>query len=285
MANFDTQSFKKTTRDQWDNVAEHWHAWGPLLDRWLGPATETLLDMCEVGQGSHVLHVAGGSGQDAMQSAKRTGPGGIVVSSDFSTKLTALAAASFNKAGFAHASAAVMDGEELDTGGQLFDAVISRVGLIFFPDQARSMAQQIAALKPGGTVGALVYATPDKCRFFSDPVGIIRRHADLPPPVPGQPGPFSLGAPGVIENLFENAGLSAVEVVEIDAPVILPSAQDCLRFEQESFGALHQMLGKLDDQAKQAAWDEVETALQAFENTKGFSGPCTMIAAVGRKGN
>lgn len=284
MANFDAQSFKKTTQDQWNSVAKRWNEWGPLLDQWLGAPTETLLDMCNVNQGTHVLHVAGGSGQDAMQSARRTGPDGVVVSSDFSKELTNLAAASFDAAGYNHATATVMDGEELDTDGQLFDAVISRVGLIFFPDQARSMAKQIAALKPGGMVGALVYATPDKCRFFSDPVGVIRRHANLPPPTPGQPGPFSLGAPGVIENLFENAGLTDVEAVAIDAPVILPSAKECLRFEQESFGALHQMLGKLDDQAKQAAWDEVETSLEAFENADGFSGPCTMIAAVGRKG-
>lgn len=283
MTEFDAQVFKKTTQDQWDNVAERWNAWGPLLDRWLGPSTETMLDMCGVGLGSHVLHVAGGSGQDAMQSAKRTGPNGVVVSTDFSRELTALATTTFEQAGFSHARAAVMDGEELDTNGQLFDAVVSRVGLIFFPDQAQSMKLQIAALKPRGAVGALVYATPDKCKFFSDPVGIIRRHAELPPPVPGQPGPFSLGAPGVIENLFENAGLEDIEAVEIDAPVILPQAKDCLRFEQESFGALHQMLGKLDAQAKQAAWGDVERALEAFESADGFSGPCTMIAAVGRK--
>lgn len=283
MTEFDAAAFKKTTQQQWDNVAAPWNAWGPLLDRWLGPATETLLDMCRVGKGSHVLHVAGGSGQDAMQSAKRTGPDGRVLSTDFSEALTALANDGFRAAGFAHAEAAAMDGEAIDVGGDLFDAVISRVGLIFFPDQDRSMATQVAALKPGGWVGALVYATPEENRFFSDPVAIIRRHAALPPPVPGQPGPFSLGAPGAIEALFERAGLTEIESRKIDAPVVLGSAAECLRFEKESFGALHQMLAKLDDRSKEAAWDEVETALQAFETDRGFSGPCIMIAAAGRK--
>jgi hypothetical protein len=35
------------------------------------------------------------------------------------------------------------------------------------------------------------------------------------------------------------------------------TAAECLRFEQEAFGALHQMLGDLDAAAKAAAWAEV----------------------------
>lgn len=283
MTKLDANGFKKTTQTQWDNVAERWNAWGPLLDRWLGPATEQLLDMAHVKEGSHVLHVAGGSGQDALQSARRVGAGGQVLSTDFSAELTRLANLQFTTAGLHHARAEVMDGEELAIGLRRFDAVISRVGLIFFPDQAKSMRTQVAALRSGGSVGALVYATPQECRFFSDPVSVIRKHANLPAPAPGWPGPFSLGAPGVIEALFESAGLVDIQIRKIDAPVRLASAKECLRFEQESFGALHQMLGKVDETTRQAAWEEVERALEAFETEAGFVGPCKMIAASGVK--
>lgn len=281
MTDFDADKFKQSTQAQWDNVAAHWNAWGPLLDRWLGPATEIMLDMCNVKRGSHVLHVAGGSGQDALQSAMRVGPEGRVLSTDFSAQLTQLANAQFENAGLEHAQALQMDGEELNLKGQSFDAVVSRVGLIFFPDQLGSMKRQISALKSGGSVGALVYATPQECRFFSDPVGVIRKHAGLPPPAAGLPGPFSLGGLGVIASLFEDAGLSDVRTQKIESPVLLESAKECLRFEQESFGALHQMLSTLDAPAKQAAWDDVEKALMAFETSEGFVGPCKMIAASG----
>ena len=176
-----------------------------------------------------------------------------------------------------------MDGENIAVTDAPFDSVLSRVGLIFFPDQEGSLRSQARTLRPGGYVGAIVYATAPECRFFSDPVGIIRRHAELPPPAPGQPGPFSLGAPGVIETLFERAGLVEVEARKIEAPVNLESAAECLRFEQESFGALHQMLGKLSVADQAAAWIEVGEALSAFESNGRFEGPCVMIAAVGRK--
>jgi len=280
---FDPNAFKASTKTQWDAVAANWNAWGGLLDRWLGPSTETLMDMCKIGSGSRVLHVAGGSGQEALQSARRVGPNGYVVTTDFSEELTKLAAANFEAENISWALSRVMDGETIDINDYPFDSVLSRVGLIFFPDQLGSVRSQIAALKPGGHVGALVYATPQECRFFSDPVAVIRKHAGLPPPAPGLPGPFSLGQPGVIEALFETAGLTNIKAEKIKAPVILDTAKECLRFEQESFGALHQMLSTLSNEAKYLAWREVETALEAFEHDEGFVGPCTMIAASGQK--
>ncbi|MGF1562256.1 MAG: class I SAM-dependent methyltransferase [Geminicoccaceae bacterium] len=283
MPQFDPVAFKAGTHDQWNNVAEKWDAWGPLIETWLGPATERMLDMAEIGEGARVLHVAGGSGHEAMHTARRVGPSGYVLVTDFSERLIELAEANIKAAGHANIEARVMDGEDLHLPGESFDAVVSRVGLIFFPDQIGSVRQQIAATRHGGHVGAVVYATAEECRFFSDPVGIIRRHAELGPPLPGQPGPFSLGAPGKIEALFEEAGLVDVKAEKIVSPLKMASAAECLRFEQESFGALHQMLSKLDDAGKQAAWDEVAAALRAFETADGFEGPCTMIAAIGRK--
>ncbi|MFZ7094249.1 class I SAM-dependent methyltransferase [Primorskyibacter sp. 2E233] len=281
---FDANTFKVSTKAQWNAVADRWNAWGALLDTWLGPATERLLDMCEVKSGSAVLHVAGGFGQDAMQSARRVGPTGRVLSTDFSDEVTRIVARNFEASGLSHVSATVMDGEAIEVNGDPFDVVLSRVGLIFFPDQLGSVRSQMAALKPGGRVGALVYATPEECRFFSDPVGLIRRHAGLPAPAPGMPGPFSLSQPGAIASLFEKAGLQDIQSRKIDAPVVLERARECLRFEQESFGALHQMLSNLDEDARTAAWKDVEAALEHFETEKGFVGPCVMIAAVGRKG-
>ena len=106
------------------------------------------------------------------------------------------------RAGHRNIETKVLDGENLDVPAGSFDAVISRVGLIYFPDQQKALAGMKRALKPGGRVAAIVYSTADNNKFFSIPVSIIRRRAKLPPPLPGQPGPFSLGGPGVLEETF-----------------------------------------------------------------------------------
>jgi len=178
----------------------------------------------------------------------------------------------------------VLDGEALDTLEEgSFDAVVSRVGMIYFPDQQKALAGMKHALRDGGKVAAMVYSTAENNGFFSLPVSIIRRRAKLGPPLPGQPGPFSLGGEGVLAAAIELAGFKDVQSVTIDAPVRVPSAAECLAFEKESFGALHQMLGDLSDFEKNEAWAEIEETLRQFEGATGFEGPCEMVVAVGTK--
>ena len=120
-----------------------------------------------------------------------------------------------------------------------------------------------------------MYATAERNEFFSIPVSIIRRRANLPPPLPGQPGPFSLGRPGVIEQALTAAGFDDISVEAVNAPLRLPSAAECVRFERESFGALQQMLAGVP------AAERERDALTPFESGSGFVGPCELLVASG----
>ena len=106
---------------------------------------------------------------------------------------------------------------------------------------------------------------------------IIRRRAKLPPPLPGQPGPFSLGADGILAAALERAGFSGAEVKAVDSPVRMASAAECVRFEKESFGALHQMMSGMSETEKSETWLEIESELRKFEGPAGFVGPCEML--------
>ena len=136
-------------------------------------------------------------------------------------------------------------------------------------------------LKPSGKQAAIVYSTAESNAFFSIPVQIIRRRAQLPAPQPGRPGPFSLGQPGVLSQLLTDAGYTNVEVETVSAPVQLPNAAECVRFEKESFGALHQMMGGLDANEQEETWTEIEEALRQFETADGFVGPCELLIGAG----
>jgi ubiquinone/menaquinone biosynthesis C-methylase UbiE len=280
---FDPQKYKATTREQWQSAAEAWHRWGPTLNRWLGPATEIMLDMARIGPGARVLDIAAGAGEQTLAAATRVGSKGHVLATDISPRILEFAAEEARKAGLVNVQTRAMDGEQLEIPDESFDAVISRVGLIYFPDQQRALGEMKRVLKSGGRVAAIVYSTAENNKFFSMPVSIIRRRAALGPPLAGQPGPFSLGSPGVLEDAYKRAGFRDIEVRLVPAPLRLPKAADCLRFEQESFGALHQMLSSLDADAQKAAWDEIGTELQKFDTTEGFVGPCEMVVAVGTK--
>lgn len=281
---FDPIVFKRTTRAQWEEAAEAWHRWGPTIEDWLGEATEVMLHAAGIAEGSRVLDVAAGAGGQTLAAAQKAGPSGRVLATDISPAILEYAARVAKEAGVSTVETLEADGEDLsvlEEGG--YDAAISRVGLIYFPDQHAALAGIRRALRPGGRFSAVVYSTPDRNAFFSIPVGIIRRRAELPPPAAGQPGPFSLGGPGVAEKTFAAAGFSDITVSVVPSPVRLPSAAECVRFEQESFGALHQMLSGLDDSGRAAAWQEITEELAQFDGPAGFAGPCEMLVVTGTR--
>lgn len=280
---FDPVAYKETTRQQWQETAEAWHRWNSALEAWLGEATERMLDLTGIGAGSRVLDIAAGAGSQTLAAARKVGPTGVVLATDISSNILEFAEHQARAAGLGNVATRTMDGEELDIEDASFDAVISRLGLIYFPDQQRALAEMRRVLRRGGRVSAIVYSTPERNGFFSIPVSIIRRIANLPAPAPGLPGPFSLGAPGVLARAYEQAGFRDIEVQAIDAPVRFPSAADCLRFERESFGALHAMLAGVSEDEREQAWAEIEQELHQFEGPDGFVAPCELLVGAATK--
>ena len=277
---FDPVQYKAATRRQWEDAAEAWHRWGPTLESWLGPATEKMLGAANITTGDRVLDVAAGGGGQTLAAARRVGPSGRVLATDISPRILSYAAKVAAEAGLTNVETREVDGEALDVlPAASFDAVITRVGLIYFPDRQSALAGMRRVLHRGGRMAAIVYSTAERNSFFSIPVSTIREAAQLPPPQPGQPGPFSLGSPGVLEGALNAAGFEDVRVEAVPAPLRLTSAAECVRFERESFGALHQMLAGVPETDRSEVWDQIEHALRQFETEDGFVGPCELLVA------
>ena len=280
---FDPVQFKTTTRQQWEDAAEAWHRWEPTLESWLGEATQQMLDAAGVTIGSHVLDVAAGAGGQTLAAARRTGSEGRVLATDISPTILTYAAKSAAVAGFDQVETLEADAEDLEeVPAESFDAVISRLGLMYLPDQRRGLEAWRRTLRGGGRAAVVVFSTADRNQFFSLPVSIIRSRAQLPPPPVGRPGPFSLGDPDYLASMFHDAGFEEVKVDAIAAPLHLPSAAECARFERESFGALHQMLAGVPADQHDDIWNEITEALRPFETADGFVGPCELLVGSGR---
>ncbi|HEY5881563.1 MAG TPA: methyltransferase domain-containing protein [Nakamurella sp.] len=282
-ATFDPTRYKDTTRQQWQDAAAAWHRWGPTIESWLGEATARMMEAAGIRAGHSVLDVAAGAGGQTLVAAERVGPTGRVLATDIAPAILANAASAAAAAGLRNVRIAEMDGEGISVPPASFDAVISRVGLIYFPDRHAALTGMYRALRPGGRLSAVVYSTPERNEFFAVPIGVIRRRAQLPPAAPGQPGPFSLGSPGVAETALRAAGFHDIQVAHVPSPLRMAAATDYVRFARESFGALHQMLAGLGEPDRAAAWDEIGRELARFDGPDGFVGPCEMLVVSGRK--
>ena len=280
---FDAGGYKAGQREQWNRAAAAWDAWGGFLERWLGEATEVMLDQARVGPETRVLDVAAGAGGQTLAAARRTGPRGEVLATDISAGLVELLRSNVAAEGVLHVRTAVADAERLHVEAGAFDATICRLGLMFLPDLPVALRGVRAALRPGGRVSAIVFAEPEHNPFFAIPIAVIRRRARLAAPHPAAPGPFSLSHPGVLEQHLRAAGFVDLQAVSVAAPLRMASAAECVRFERESFAALHELMSGLGEAGRRKAWAEIELKLGEFQTRDGFRAPCRLLVVGGRR--
>ena len=278
----DAAKYKNAQREQWNKDGAAWRRWNPTLDRWYGEATRQMLDLARIQPGQRILDIAAGAGEPAVSAAERVGPGGYVLATDISEGIVELARQVAEERGLEQIETRVMDGETLDLPDASFDAVLCRLGLMYMPHPATALREWRRVLRAGGRVAVIVFSTPDRNSWGAVPASIIRRRAHLPAPVPGQPGPFSLGDPGVLEGVFRQAGFADPEVRAVRVPSKMASAAEYVRVAREAFGAFNAMMAHLPAQERESVWNEVEGDMRSrFESPGGFEvpGECLVGAA------
>jgi SAM-dependent methyltransferase len=209
------------------------------------------------------------------------GPKGYVLATDIAEGILELAQQVAGERGLKQIETRTMDGDKFDLPDASFDAVLCRLGLMYMPHPVTALSDWRRALKAGGRVAVVVFSTADRNGWGAMPVSIIRRRAQLPPPVPGQPGPFSLGGPGVLEGVFRQAGFANPDVRAVPVPLKMSSTVEYMRFAREAFGAFNAMMAHLSPQERESVWTEVEGSVRSFETSGGFEvpGECLVAAA------
>lgn len=124
-----------------------------LHHRWRARAA----DLADVGRGARVLDVATGTGDLARELARRVGPEGEVVGSDFSEAMLERARAKAPEVRFEYANAL-----ELPYADGEFGAATVGFGARNFSDLDRGLAEMTRVVKDGGRVVVLEITTPTR---------------------------------------------------------------------------------------------------------------------------
>jgi ubiquinone/menaquinone biosynthesis C-methylase UbiE len=275
---------KTSARDQWERAAAGWDHHAPVIRQWLRTATDTMLNMAGVAPGVSVLDMAAGAGDQTLDIARRVGPEGSVLATDFSPAILALAQQRAEDAGFRNVGTLVADGEHLPDSLGPFDAAVCRLGLMLFADPLQGLREMHRVLRPGGGICTVVFSRPEKNPCVAILMQVALQHAGLAPRQPFQPGGLlSLGQPGFIDGLFEQAGFREVATTAMEAPFALPSARHYLDFVRASASPIQQILSRLDGAAQEAAWSEMEARLRAFDTADGWVGPNELLLTAARR--
>ncbi len=266
---FDPVQYKAQQRQQWDAVASGWRKWWQSFERGSQHLSDRLVELADVRPGQRVLDVATGIGEPAVTAARRVGPMGSVVATDQAPQMLAIARERAAELGLHNMDFREMDAEALDLPENTFDAILCRMGLMFFPNLAVALGRMWRLLMPGGRLAAAVWDVPAKVPSVSLPMGVVRRILQLPPPPAGTPGLFSLADSTALEQALTRAGFADVRSERLTVTREFASAEAYVRFLQDINAPLKAILANQPAQRQAEVWQAIGEAAQQYATADG----------------
>jgi SAM-dependent methyltransferase len=248
---------------------EYWN--GPAGERWAREQASTdrafaafaarLLERAGLRAGAHVLDVGCGCGTTTLAAADAVGPQGSVVGVDVSAPMVICArerSAGRPNVSFVRADASV------HVFQSLFDAMISRFGVMFFRRPALAFARMGEALRPDATLSFACWRAADENEWVCVPGREVDPFVpDESPVAVDEPGPFSFADASRISRVLGTAGYRNIAIEPFDADVVLSEEglDEAVRFVM-STGPTARRLRDADADAKARASDVLSRRLQ-----------------------
>jgi len=199
----------------WDDyVASYEHVFEPLTQRWSTAAIDALGSRPQ----SKVLDSAAGAGGAALELARR---GHRVTAIDASLAMVARTKERASAMGLTMETL-TMDGQNLRFPDASFDAAISVLGVILFPDAVRGLSELRRVVRPGGRIALITWTAPEAYELM----GELRAAAlSVLGSLPARPLPAQLRfrEKPEFQALFTAAGLPTAEISEVAAELVAPS--------------------------------------------------------------
>jgi ubiquinone/menaquinone biosynthesis C-methylase UbiE len=223
-----------------------------------------------------VLDVASGTGEAALMAISSVGHSGTVVGTDISPAMLEAARArlpgSFR--------AVVADGQALAFRDASFDGVICQLGLMFFPDPARGLAEFRRVLRSGRCAAACVNSTPDRVPMWGPLACALGRQ--LPDQRNAFQLSFSLGDARRLEQMFVAAGFRDVRVERETRDGIIGSLKEFWDAIEAGIGQMPLAYLTLSEARREAVREEVSGALLPFMSKGRLELSVEMLIGSGR---
>ena len=211
----------------WDNAAAGWQAWWPTFERGAQKVSDKLVQLAEIRSGDWVLDIATGLGEPAVTAARKVMPDGKVVATDISPQMLEVAKTRAKSLGLDSViEFRESDGEKIDLPeltAKKFDAILSRWGLMFFPNLPVALGLDKCWLQTAGFLRA-VWSAPSKVPLSDLAFSTVRKQLNIPAPPPGATGPFALADTDTLRHSFSQAGFKDIKIdtfqitFEFDSP-------------------------------------------------------------------
>ncbi|HJV41415.1 class I SAM-dependent methyltransferase [Caulobacter sp.] len=265
----------------WDRASQAWVEHQALLDRLMAPIAEAVVEAAGLVNGESVLDVGCGSGATTFAAAWRVGPTGRALGVDISGALVELARRRAGEDGIEGAEFLLADAQT-HAFDPVFDAVVSRFGVMFFPDPVAAFANLRRALKPGGRLAFAAWRSPEE-----NPLSLIPLRAAAPflPEPPrfetNAPGRFAFADQARVRAVLEAAGWREIAITPLD--VARPLSFDELLTMSLRVGPLNPILKDAGEAVRRAVGEAVAAALTPLvqDGVATMTSACWLVTARG----
>lgn len=251
-------------------------AYDRYIGRWSRLFVPSLLAAAGVATGHHVLDVASGTGEAAMAALPLVGPAGMVVGTDISPAMLGAARARLPES----YRAAVTDGQMLAFRDASFDAVICQLGLMFFPDPARGLAECRRVLRRGRRAAVCVIGKRENAPMWGVLADALGRQ--LPDRRHTLNLSFSLSDPDRLGHMLADAGFQEVTVTSETRRGVVASFEEYWAAIEAGIGSMPLMYLGLPEPQRQAVRQEVRAGLAPFAVNGRLELSVEMLIAAGR---
>jgi SAM-dependent methyltransferase len=239
------------------------------------------MDLAAPPLGGRVLDVAAGPGGVAVAAAQRVGADGSVLATDLVPEWEPYVRESAQTAGVTNVTFAAMPADALALPDAAFDAVFCQFGLMFVPDPVAALREMRRVLRPGGTLGVVVWSEPEKVGIFLIPRIVATA---LPPAEGAGPSPTSMGEPGLIEGLVAAAGFTEIAVHAVTRwHEITDPESEWRRWSEDAANPAAVEFSRLPEQERDRVRREALAALEALREGAVVRVPSEAIVVTARR--
>src|SRR5258706_2958676 len=197
---------------EWRESARYWQQHAATIRRMFAPVTDALVQDAGIAEGHSVLDVAGGPGEPSLTIAQIVAPRGTVVCTDAVAEMVSAAKDQARVRGIMNIEFRQCKADSLPFGDDMFDAALSRLGVMFFPDVGVGLREMLRVVKPDGRAAFAVWGKSELNPFSCLVTNVMARHVSFAHEEPGSPGAVRFAEPGRLVKLLSDAG--AIDVIE-----------------------------------------------------------------------